>query len=333
MSGQPPHSGLFVLFLLFSSPVLSNAKAIEWTFTADGASHQLLKLSVGTPPQPLTVGLADFGECENLQVSGDVFTTGGSITFVQTGVYEQDEERVGVFGQDDVQVGDDGVAFRTKPFILFDPGVWIDETDGRISWNRLDNASASFIQSVLKELDEQIVVFSFDQVTHSIDVFGSGVITLGARPTARCAPEWKYVPESPFLQPYDQWSTAVDEASFGAYTFDAPGYAHFSLFNTQTAVPKAIFDAFLQFLGAPDEFNVPCDATGDFVLTLGDVEIRLTPADYLDRSQEKSQDRCWVYMDYNDEGTDFFLPSTIWNKHCLLLDYAHLQLGFADRVH
>lgn len=75
MAAQPPHSGLFVFFLLFSSATLTDAVVFDWPFTVEKDSL-VLNLSIGTPreqplhslstpflaAQPLRVFVADFGE-------------------------------------------------------------------------------------------------------------------------------------------------------------------------------------------------------------------------------------------------------------------------------
>ncbi|KAI6238575.1 hypothetical protein M3Y99_00681300 [Aphelenchoides fujianensis] len=164
-----------------------------------------------------------------------------------------------------------------------------------------------------------------------LDADNSGVVSLGAQPVGRCGQEWKFAPEATVTSSYQQWSMDATELSFGIYQYDSPGRVFLSLTEPYTGLPRKIFEAFLKTLGSFDPQDIPCDANATITLTIGEVELHLTPDDYLDPTSEKYSGKCALYM-YEIAAQEFYLPTTLWTRHCLQLDYANAQVGFADRL-
>ncbi|KAI6198229.1 hypothetical protein M3Y99_01897600 [Aphelenchoides fujianensis] len=305
----------------------------------DGTRSISSTLRAGTPPQSMNVSLGEPANTDDVEVSTGAFTAAKSSSFEQTGiVYDWRQYEIGVSGLDNFAIGDNGeLTVEQAPFQVMDADRFYEPSSGLFSWRRQENASNSFIQTALQLLDEQIVVFSYDYVPQSIELPGSGVVTLGARPADRCGDDWKYAPEAEIRPNYTRWSMNADEVSFGAYTFDSPGEVSFGfqggvpeMENFGLEFPFAYRSAILKALGAQSETNAPCDVDVDIVLTIGKVELRVTAEDYVNHASEQSG-TCALYLEFtNDAIID--LPTTVWNRYCFLLDYENAQLGFATRL-
>ncbi|KAI6238721.1 hypothetical protein M3Y99_00653800 [Aphelenchoides fujianensis] len=327
MSAHTPHSGLFVFFLLLSSAALSSAYDIVWTFYPD-ESGQLLKVTIGSPNQNLFLQLGDFRQFDNMRVSNGSYFITRSQTFEQTGlVYDDQNNQIGVAGLETFVIGDDGVFVQDKPLQVINEAYW-GTPYGSLGWMRPSDGSDSFVMSVLKEVDDTIVVFSFDEVQHDQQVLNSGQIRLGALPHDRCVDNWAYTPEGLVTQKAYQWSMSADEIEFGAYTYDSPGRVFLSLQDPVFAFPQSYLAPFLKALGAVDEQHVSCDVDVDFIFYIG--QIHVTADDYLDRTNEQSG-HCALQTRITPSRS-FYLPSTIFLRYCLLLDYENFNLGFTERA-
>lgn len=69
----------------------------------------------------------------------------------------------------------------------------------------------------------------------------------------------------------------------------------------------------------------------DILLTLDRAELRLTAADYMDRTNQTSG-ICGVRVSFVDDAV-VHLPASIWSRFCLLLDYENLRIGFSERLY
>ncbi|KAI6238720.1 hypothetical protein M3Y99_00653700 [Aphelenchoides fujianensis] len=188
--------------LLLFVPAFASA-VVNWPWDQIAMEPQVT-MAVGTPPQSLRVGLGDFGANHSSVLSLPYwFDVSASSTFNVTGRGFHEEKQVfELNGTDDVSFGNENRTFLIKPLLKS-----LDK--GELGWNVPTDGSPSFVQSVLKELEEEVVVFSFDKPVYQY--FYPGLITLGGRPADRCGNHWTYVPTIPITRPEDQWSLSVDE--------------------------------------------------------------------------------------------------------------------------
>ncbi|KAI6219136.1 hypothetical protein M3Y99_01675700 [Aphelenchoides fujianensis] len=336
MVDQPPHSGLFVFCLLLSSAALSEAVGFNWPVHAN-ASGKWLKAAIGTPPQFVRLALGDLNTGDDLRVSNATYDHWRSTTYEWEGIFYANEPplQLGVKALESFVVGDDGVSFRKKPFRVINAALW---TGGRptVGWRRPTDGSDSFVTAVLREVDEPVVVFSFDRPKRNGDPPISGVVTFGTPPAARCAPDWKFVHEIPYtaspeLPNQPQWTLNVTEFSFGDFSYEAAGQLLVSVEEERLVLPARYRDDFLHLLGATNETTVPCDSRVDLRFAFGPLELRVTADEYVDRTNQP-HGTCGLHVHFAEiSDREFGLSAAVFARYCLLLDYAHARVGFATR--
>ncbi|KAI6231277.1 hypothetical protein M3Y95_00364500 [Aphelenchoides besseyi] len=329
-------------FVLFASLLLTcRAKSISWPFYTYNNQSMFLDATIGTPGQFVRLWLSDNvlnndddGVNDDLKVSdarnGGIFNPDNSTSFVKTGnVYNYfGLEKIGIKGTETFKLGNGDVEV-TKPLkVLNEKSYYFNEEHGQVSFGRSKN-SASFIESILSDLDEKVVVFSFDDVDDDM----SGVLTLGARPTDRCANDWILVPEHVFdEQSWQQWAVEIDSLSIGKYSFGSPGQSVIDIYGSTILVPQSYYGQILRALQAGSLGEIDCDIQVDIVFTVEKQEIRIPPDDYVDRSLMSTFGQCYANIDPHFISTAFYLPNSILKRHCLLYDYAGISVGFATRI-
>ncbi|KAI6226149.1 hypothetical protein M3Y99_01324100 [Aphelenchoides fujianensis] len=320
--------------LLLVLPALTAAE-VNWPINSN-LYFAAVNITVESTGQELRLNLGDIGwrSSFNLWVKASVFNVSSSPTFDQTAEIVDSENRTGIRGTDDFTFGNENATFLNLPVDVFDVGFPDSFTNGEVGWNVPTDGSSSFVQSVLKQLEEEIVVFSFDP--YPFLNRAPGLITLGGRPADRCGSEWTYAPTIPITRPEDQWAIAVDEFSFGSSTIEAAGNLHFSFTTSYTVHLPAKYEAPLtRAWGVPTVAGgyLPCNTTLELVFRAGDAEIRLPPTDYVGQSRSPDTVYCGLRIAFYGDEDEIELPAKTLQRYCLLLDYAHLQLGFAPRLH
>ncbi|KAI6230289.1 hypothetical protein M3Y99_01075400 [Aphelenchoides fujianensis] len=322
-----------IALLLFVLPALAAAK-INWPFSYYNVDYTLLNITVTSSGQTLHLDFGDFGagHSSNLYVAASYFNFSSSLTFNQTAEIVDSENRTGIRGTDDFTFGNENATFLNLPVDVLDVDVRGGEKIGEVGWNVPTDGSLSFIQSVLKELEEEVVVFSFDP--YDFLTLAPGLITLGGRPADRCSSGWTRVPTIPITRPEDQWAVALDEFSFGYSTFEAAGSVRFSLRWGNANLPLKYKAPLYRAWGvASDARGLPCNTTLDLVFRVGETEIRLPATDYVSQNQHwTATGYCGSNIFFHDTEDEFTLPATIFQRHCLELDYAHARMGFAPRL-
>ncbi|KAI6220491.1 Pepsin A-like protein [Aphelenchoides besseyi] len=328
---------LLVLVLLLIFHI--EAKVINWPFTRDlyyGNNVCYVNVSIGTPAQEfsVTVGITSWVPSlfmRNYLTDGYGFDKSASSTYKQTGVFHDVVNKTwGITGTDNVVIANH-VLETEKSLAIDTTNRFYEEETGVLSFAQPIDGSTSFIQSILTEVDSPVVVFT----TFSPDL-NSGVITLGGRAPDRCANDWSNLPQQPISTINNfEWEVAVNEFSFGKYTFDKPGVASFHLeSNEYIFVPYTYQKQIMKTLGTYDEFQAPCNSTAEFVFKFGDFELRLTPSDYLFPLYGNSE---WCSLGILSKpelvsDNEFWFGFLVFKKLCLSLDYANTTVGLATRV-
>ncbi|KAI6231188.1 hypothetical protein M3Y95_00355100 [Aphelenchoides besseyi] len=295
----------------------------------------VVNVTIGTPGQSLVAWLNQEGFYNDLKVpdsrTGGTFDPSASTTFVKTGDYYDYDGKtiIGVIGTDNFQIGNG--ESKNKSFKVTNIQSGFDEDFGQIGFARSNNNSASFIESILSDLDEKIVVFSFDSVQGQYPTLSSGMITLGSRPADRCADDWIVVPEHVYDdETFEQWAVEIDELSIGKYSYTQPGQTLISFFESSIIVPETYYDQICNALHVDGMGNVDCDIQTEIVFTIGKQEIRMPPEEYLVQSSQSGN--CVVNIEVRFGSENFVLPSYVLRRHCLLYDYSGINVGFSTRL-
>ncbi|KAI6233999.1 hypothetical protein M3Y99_00853200 [Aphelenchoides fujianensis] len=318
--------------LLLVLPALAAAE-VNWPISTDNY-YSSVNITVANQVLGVILGDIGAGRSSNLWVSAVFFNVSSSPTFNQTAEILDNENRTGIRGTDDFTFGNENATFLNLPVDVLDVHPLDYFTSGEVGWNVPTDGSLSFVQSVLKELDEEVVVFSFDPA--AFWTRAPGLITLGGRPADRCGSEWTYAPTIPITRPEDQWAIAVDEFSFGSSTIEAAGNLHFSFTSNAAHLPLKYQAPLTRAWGVPTigDGYVPCNTTLELVFRAGDVEIRLPATDYVTQPLDGHKTGyCGLWIVFDAAEDEIQLPARILQRYCLLLDYAHLQLGIAPRLH
>ncbi|KAI6231704.1 hypothetical protein M3Y95_00409800 [Aphelenchoides besseyi] len=317
-----------ILLLLFIQQI--DAKVITWPFVFDYVAA--VNISIGTPAQTIPIHLVITGDYPSLVVRdkavGIGYDNNSSSTFVQTGNYQDiHNEKVGIAGTENFVIANT-VIESGKPFGIIHRNYYeYSKVGGSLGFSQPTDGSTSFVQSILNEVDNQVVVFSYDSPSLT-----TGTVTFGGLDAARCDSNWINVPQvAPSSLNSNQWGVSIGEFSYGKYTYDKPGTAFFHIEDPEVFIPFSYSKKILDTLNAYNEFEVPCDNTVEFVFTIGQLEIRLTPEDYLTPSD--NLDSCYLNIIFTVNEDEFIFGTSVFKKWCLSLDYEHSTVGFAQRLY
>ncbi|KAI6231118.1 hypothetical protein M3Y95_00347500 [Aphelenchoides besseyi] len=324
-----------VLLVLLGLLSYGNSKSIDWSFRSGDDQILLLNMTIGTPGQFVSVGIVEGGAYNDVAVSdlrsGGVFNPSASTSFVQTGTdYDFDNKTViGIFGTDTFQFGNSS-SMKKKSFKVYNNQSWFPTTPGHIGFGRTSKDSQSFVDSIISELDERVVVFAYDHVGDSAN--SSGTITFGSRHSDRCADDWILVSEHISELFFGEWMVEIDTLVVGKYEYDSPGQMGVSLASRPLLVPETYYLVILNNLNAGLLHDVDCDILTDIVFTIDQLQIHISPEDYLDKSQQNETGTCYVQIDKIDDYETFYLPNSILKRYCLMYDYAQFNVEFATRL-
>ncbi|KAI6233121.1 hypothetical protein M3Y99_00947600 [Aphelenchoides fujianensis] len=300
-----------------------------------------VRLNIGTPPQDVSfVVFGQWGNGEPMIIANStqypegIFNRSQSKTFQQfQPLYDHLHNRVGVNATDVLTLGDDGqtvelpLRYYDQPFDDLIDGMSVGFDASGFGLNRPTDGQQSLFQTVLEEFEQKTVVFSYDQVLGRPLYNVSGILTLGGKAEDRCADDWVVQPEVPWSETEDQWSMAINDVSFGAYTYDTPGSLRFQPSWWPLAMPQKYRDLLVNAIGAQSWDHVPCDTQLELVFSVGGKEIRVLPDEYV--MPRGDGNGCYVYA---ADAEQFLLPNGVFRRHCLLLNYENYSLGFATRL-
>jgi len=300
---------------------------------SDESNPLLLNASIGTPRQPATFVLDIFSGSYDLVVSkatndGGIFDPSKSSSFVEKeDIYDGFlGKNVGINGTD-IFTLPDGTVLNSKLFDVLDARYY-KEPYGDVSLDRPLDGSVSFIHSILKEQEEEILVFTFDNVISDTSQLTKGLLTFGVRPSG-CSTQWTYLSEVKTRTNNDsQWTVDVDELSIGKYTVAEAGQLKFRFSGDYLQFPTRIYDSVLHALNADDFGYLPCDITVDLIYSFGEYEIKIGPDVYL----EKLGDYCIFVGKKTEVPGTFELPANLLLSRCLLYDYKNKKVGIADKL-
>ncbi|KAI6234195.1 hypothetical protein M3Y99_00827100 [Aphelenchoides fujianensis] len=309
----------------------------------DGAEWTLdVSLNIGTPPQKVSfVVFSQYADGEPMIVANSpqypegMFNRTQSTTFQQLQpLFDHLHNRVGENATDVLTLGDEGLTvelplrYYDQPFEDVIDGMDVLFDASGFGLTRSTDGQQSFFQTVLEKFEQKTVVFSYDQVLGRPSYNVSGVLTLGGKAEDRCADDWVVQPEVPWSETADQWSMAINEVTFGAYTYDSPGSLRFQPAWWPLAMPQKYQDLLVEAIGVPSWDHVPCDTQLQLVFSVGGKEIRVLPDEYV--MSRGDGNGCYVYA---ADAEQFLLPNTVFRRHCLLLDYSeNFSVGFATRL-
>ncbi|KAI6238699.1 hypothetical protein M3Y99_00651300 [Aphelenchoides fujianensis] len=182
-----------------------------------------------------------------------------------------------------------------------------------------------FVESLVQAGDSKTLIVAYKSLNFSL----AGSFVIGGQ-SDLCGSEWSMAAETNYTERPDvQWALSIDELTVDVYTLDSPGQAVFALDDAGLKLPKPIYQKVLSALNATDADILPCNIQTEVVFTINGVDLRLQPADYLDRSEEAATGLCH-FQGYRINGNaGFVLPNTLLRRHCLKYDYEQKQVGFA----
>ncbi|KAI6219860.1 hypothetical protein M3Y99_01633400 [Aphelenchoides fujianensis] len=332
---------MYLVWLLVAlSPLAVHSKSIRWTFQLEEANYISVDVSIGTPPQAMSLLIATEEKIPDLWVgvpdAAGTFNPNTSTTFLETGdlidPFIEGNVVCGVTATDSFRIGDDSRAVERKPFGVVTDDQWFMDFTGWLGVGfSVAGGAKTFIEAVVEELDEQALVITYDEMVLYLDEpIGSGVLILGDRAPDRCATDWAEVPTALFAweEWNNSWAFGIDEVSFSSYTFDSPGTAVLSYSDEGLGMPESIFRAFAAAAGVYYDHGfdrVDCDVQLEISFTIGDQTITLKPEDYI---RKKASDDC-IFLASIADANQFELPTTFFKHSCVLLNYAQQTQGTA----
>ncbi|KAI6185131.1 hypothetical protein M3Y99_01957900 [Aphelenchoides fujianensis] len=335
---------------------------VSWTFTTTQGLGVTLEIGVGTPAT--TVSLYAFVDSQDhyetdllipdVSIGGTYdYTQSPTFEFVSTYFDYDGVTPIGVYGKETFTIG--GKTVESKPFAVRNDSIFQESYGngtGVIGFGMptFPNDFGNFVQSLLDAEDEKVVSFSYDTVPQWNDnqTVMAGVISIGGRQPDRCSSDWTVWPTAPFEDEYfGPWGVELTDVSAGVYTWDheaslslldhqsifcLQGQVLFSLTSPYFFFGETIYKPLLESMGSIGPGWVSCDYAEDLVYTLGETEVHIAPADFIDYNSDQGNGQCaflgWeTFCDHC-----YSLPNTVLRGKCLMYDFGNEQLGITNQL-
>jgi len=299
----------------------------------------MFNISAGTPSQPFQIGTFHLGFYHPLRVGdasidGGVFSPGNSKTWTKTGDSKSMEDGSvnGIAGTDTFTVGNSLVVKTSEPFEVINTN-WGFPGYGVFTLARSNDNSTAFSQVLLDQQKDKIIVLTYDQWKDpSAFANLTGSLTIGAKPTKKCAAKWTMFGETVYEdRPYEQWTVNISKLIFGKYSLAEPGQVSFQINDPALGLPSATYDTVLKSLGSTDGTTIPCDVKTKITFILDQqFTVDLSPTDFVNSQPDGT---CILRATKLVKGNrGFILPIYVLRNYCLLLDYQNLKIGLASRT-
>ncbi|KAI6171265.1 Peptidase A1 domain-containing protein [Aphelenchoides bicaudatus] len=321
-----------ILFVAKSSSVLE----LPFKNAEDGVHQAIVDVQIGTPAQSFKLSLGFLSYCPGLIVYStkthkDGFDATASSSFKRTGDYKEGLKVVGSTGTDNLQITDSSGKPQNlvqKPLTVIDDGFCVNLTTLSLARSTSDNPN-SFVDSVLSTETDKIATLKFDKLPdNNGNLFGiSGLISLGSRLPDFCSSKWNTFIDDPTEFGYN-WQFKIDRIATGKFASTQVGHVHFRLDTGWITLGPDVYDQVANELQVSN-YEMPCDAGKDIVLTINGFELHVKPEDYMGGNV---MDTCLFRGNRGYDNDSFELPNTIFKRYCLMFDYQNGVAGLADKL-
>ncbi|KAI6220912.1 Napsin-A [Aphelenchoides fujianensis] len=306
-------------------------------------TYYYVNVSVGTPPQPLTLALAfdSVGpwiydqntevQCEYPLYVSDYFDYRNSSTF---SIYENTSDPSFFYAHDTLELTPlDGDA----PLVVLNQSWFVEEWQYEDQWCTPTSGylglgvpydGKSGIAGVCQRIGENVLTVAPPLTDEPAD--SPFVLTLGAADSNRCSNDWAW--QECLWADYSDCPFQLSAFRFGAYELDGSGaLVHLSNYTYLPSDALGTVQRQLQY--DPWQQGVPCDGEKpDLVFEIGGIfELHLTAAEY----SLWGTDYCELLVgDAEAAGTEFLymLSVQLFNNHCQLLSYGNSSTAFAHKL-
>ncbi|KAI6223495.1 Secreted A1 protease-like protein [Aphelenchoides besseyi] len=289
---------------------------------------------IGSPPQDIRFAVTQWPSDDQIAGGSDLIVYSQSNcgaycwhkseTFKKVGLafnYYANHGPSGWLATDRITIGDKDIE-SSFPFQL---SFNKTEKFSTVHLNVATDKSPSFINNVLKDEEDKVVVFAYISILPTY----SGVISFGNRDIGGCVDDWVF---ADVLDGPMQWMFEIQHISIehGTWYHKDRIPAVIVLDDYKLELPSGQTYFIKQTLHSKtvNGFEkVSCELTENINFTVMGFNLTLTPDDYIDKTMT-STDFCFLKMETREDNLAI-LPYNVLRKNCLLFDFAKFQIGLS----